>query len=119
MTPLPVKLPAGNVTLEIVTLEFPVFFRVVVNALLLFTFTLPNAKLLGVAVKVAVADVPVPVNDIASGEFGALLTSETDPLALPAVVGAKTTLNDVLPPAGIVLGSERPFVLKPVPVTLA
>lgn len=102
-----------------VTLELPVFFKVVVSELLLFTFTFPNARLDGVAVKVAVAAVPVPLRVIARGEFGALLTSETDPLTAPALVGANATLNVVLAPAAIVLGNERPLELNPVPLTLA
>lgn len=119
VTPLPLNPPAGNVTLEIVTFEFPVFVRVVVRELLLFTFTSPKARLLGVALNRAVAAVPVPLNPIASGEFVALLTSEAEPLTAPPVIGANITLNVVFPPAAIVTGRERPFVLKPVPARLA
>jgi len=119
VTPLPLNPAPVKITLEMVTFEFPLFFRVVVSELLLPKFTLPNGKLVGVALSSAVEAVPVPLNAIASGEFGALLTSETDPLTAPAVVGANTTLKVVFPPAAIVFGKERPFVLKPVPVTLA
>jgi hypothetical protein len=107
------------VTLEIVTLELPVFFRVVVSELLLFTSTFPKGRLEGVAVKIAVAAVPVPLRAIARGELGALLTSETDPLTLPALAGAKATLNVVFAPAAMVAGNERPDELNPVPVTFA
>jgi len=107
------------VTLETVTFEFPLFFRVVVSALLLPVFTLLKDKLLGVAPSRTVEAVPLPLNSMASGEFGALLTSETDPVTPPAAVGVNTTLTVVFPPAAIVFGNERPFVLKPVPVTLA
>ncbi len=55
-----------------------------------------------------------------SGEFGALLTSETDPVTLPLVVGVKAALNVLLLPALIVTGSgDNPLMLKPAPVTLA
>ena len=119
VTPLALNPAPVKVTLEIVTFEFPLFFRVVVSALLLPVFTLPKGKLVGVAPSRVVEAVPVPLNAIASGEFGALLTSETDPLTLPAVFGANTRLNVVVPPAAIVFGREMPFVLKPAPVTLA
>ena len=119
VTPLALNPAPVTVTLEIVTFEFPLFFRVVVSALLLPVFTFPKGKLVGVAPSRVVEAVPVPLNAIASGEFGALLTSETDPLTLPAVVGANIRLNVVLPPAAIVLGRGRPVVLKPAPVTLA
>jgi hypothetical protein len=61
----------------------------------------------------------VPLSEIASGEFGALLASEIEPLTAPAEVGAKATLNEVLPPELIVTGVVRPWMLKPVPVTEA
>lgn len=119
VTPLALNPAPVKVTLEIVTFEFPLFFRVVVSALLLPVFTLPKGKPVGVAPSRAVEVVPVPLNAIASGEFGALLTSEMDALTFPPVVGANTTLNVVVPPAAIVLGRERPVVLKLAPVTLA
>jgi hypothetical protein len=57
---------------------------------------------------------------IVSGEFGASLTSEIDPVTPPPFAGAKTALNDLLPPALIVIGSEgRPVMLKPEPSTFA
>jgi hypothetical protein len=107
------------VTLEKVKFELPVFFKVVVIELLLFTSTFPKARLEGVAVNIAVAAVPVPLSAIARGEFGALLTSETDPLTAPVLVGANATLNVMFAPAAMVVGSERPVELNPVPVTLA
>jgi hypothetical protein len=63
--------------------------------------------------------VPVPLKEIVRGEFGALLTSETEPVTLPAEVGAKTTLKVVFFPAAIVAGTVRPLMLKPVPDTVA
>jgi hypothetical protein len=48
-----------------------------------------------------------------------LLTSETEPLALPEVLGAKTALNVALFPAAIVAGTVRPVMLKPLPETIA
>jgi hypothetical protein len=119
LTPLAENPVPDGVTLEIVTSELPVFFKVVVSELLLFTSTLPKARVEGVAVKIAVAAVPVPLSVIARGELGALLTNETEPLTLPALVGANATLNVVFAPTAIVCGNERPVELNPVPVTLA
>ena len=47
-----------------------------------------------------------------------MLTSETDPVTLPLVVGVKAALNVLLLPALIVTGSgDNPLMLKPVPET--
>lgn len=49
-----------------------------------------------------------------------MLTSDTDPLTVPADTGANTALNVVLLPALIVAGTLNPVMLKPTPgVTLA
>lgn len=119
LTPLAVNTAPVMFTLEMVMFEFPLLVRVVASELLLTRFTIPNGKLVGFAPNSAVEAVPVPLNAIASGEPGALLTRETEPVTLPAVVGANTTLNVVLPPASIVIGRDRPFAVKPAPVTLA
>src|SRR5437899_9200938 len=52
------------------------------------------------------------------GELVALLTSETLPVAAPAVVDAKTTLKLAVCPAAKVSGAVRPLALKPLPETL-
>ncbi len=75
--------------------------------------TLPNAALVGVAANCGC--VPVPLKAIVVGEFGALLTIEMLPLALPADVGANLALNVVLRPAPRVIGVVIPVVLKPAP----
>jgi hypothetical protein len=107
------------VTLEIVTFEFPLFVRVTFSVLLLPSFTLPKLKPVGLAPRSSVATTPVPEPEIVNSEFDALLTSDTDPFTAPAVVGANTTLNEVLVPAPIVSGNESPLALKPAPETLA
>ena len=118
-TPLALNPAPDTVTLEIVTFEFPLFFRVTVNELLLPSITLPNGKLVGVAPSRVLEATPVPLSASASGEFGALLTSESDPLTAPADAGANTTLNVEFPPAAIVFGMVSPVVLKPAPVIFA
>jgi hypothetical protein len=118
LTPLGVNAAPATVTLEMVTFEFPMFVNVVASELLLLKFTTPNGKIIGLALNSMVTGTPVPFDGIVSGEPGASFTSETDPLTNPTVVGAKTMLNVVLPPAAIVLGNDRPFVLNPAPITL-
>ena len=101
------------------TLELPVLVTVTVCGLLLPTNTLPKLKLVGLAVSWNVAATPVPLSGIAVGELGALLTSDTEPVTLPAAVGVNAALNVALAPAAIVCGTLRPVMLKPVPVTVA
>ena len=74
-------------------------------------FTLPNARLLELNEIVCVAATPVPLSATVAGELGALLTIFTVPAKLPAVVGTKTALNVVLPPAATVLGTLNPFTV--------
>jgi len=74
-------------------------------------FKLPNARLLELNEMVWVAVTPVPLRATVVGELGALLTIFTVPVKLPAVVGTKTALNVVLPPAATVLGILSPFTV--------
>jgi hypothetical protein len=105
--------------LEIATFAFPLLVSVTPSELLLPNSTLPKSKLLALELNSAVDAIALPLMEIASGEFGALLTSEIEPVTFPAVPGANTTLNAVLWPGGIVIGSVSPDVLKPAPVTAA
>jgi hypothetical protein len=57
--------------------------------------------------------------EITSGELGALLVSEIDPVTFPAELGVNITLNVAFLPAAMLIGSARPDVPKPAPVTLA
>jgi hypothetical protein len=107
------------VTLEIVMLELPLFVSVALNELLAPTFTFPKPRLGGFTFTREVDTTPVPAKEIVNGELGALLTSETEPLAAPADVGVKTALKVDFPPAPIVSGVVRPVMLKPAPETLA
>jgi hypothetical protein len=106
-----------TVTAEIVTVAVPPFVRVMVCELLAPVATLPNAAVVGVAASSAC--VPVPLNAIVVGEFGALLTIEMLPLALPAAVGANLALNVALSPAPSVSGVVNPLMLRPAPDTVA
>jgi hypothetical protein len=108
-----------TLTLEIVTSAFPRLVRVTLNELVLSTFTVPKFKLSGFAPSRRAVATPVPLNEIVSGEFGASLMSETEPVLLPEDVGANTALNVALLPDGITVGTMRPAILKPLPETLA
>jgi hypothetical protein len=82
LTPLTVK-PAPEIfTADIVTLEFPVFVKAALKSPLLPTFTLPKLRFDVLNVSTCVPATPVPLNPIVSGELGALLVSEIEPVTL-------------------------------------
>ena len=80
------------------------------RVLLWFTVTLP--KLNG---EVVAASTPtlaaVPDSETVSDGFDASLETVNVPVGLPAVVGANTTLNDLLAPAASVKGNVTPLAL--------
>src|SRR6266852_6601992 len=119
LTPLALKPAPVTVTLEMVTLEFPLLVSGTGNALLPPTFTLPKLRLVGLAPSKNVATTPVPLKARVRGEPGALLVMETLPLALPVAEGANCALNVVFCPAASVSGTDKPAMLKPVPKALA
>jgi hypothetical protein len=91
---------------------------VVVNELLLPTFTFPKLRVELLNPRTRVAATPVPLREIERGELGALLTRVIDPVTLPAALGPNTALNVAFLPAAIVSGAVIPVVLKPAPVTV-
>lgn len=109
--PLGLTSLALTVICEMLTVEFPTFVIVTLFALELPAFTFPKLKLVGEAVMLTEAAVPVPLNTTEFGEFGALLATNTLPARLPAVVGANKTLNVALCPAAIVAGVFNPLAL--------
>ena len=119
LTPLGLKPTPVAFTPEIVSFVFPVLVRVTASELVVPSFTFPKLKLVGFAASSALAAAPVPLKAIVSGELGALLTSVSDPDALPADNGLKTPLNVALFPAAMVKGAFNPEVLKPVPIKAA
>ena len=118
-TPVSVKPAPVIATLEIVTLEFPLLVRVVLNGLLLPTFTVPKLKLVKVAPSSLVAGAAEPVSAIVNGEVGALLVSKIEPLTAPEPVGVNKAEKVVLPPAATVAGTVRPEIVKPAPEAVA
>jgi hypothetical protein len=79
-------------------LELPLFLSVTGIEPLLPTATFPKLTLDGLAEICGCVCVPVPLNAILSGDPGALLETDTLPLALTAVVGANVTLNEAVWP---------------------
>jgi len=116
-TPLELKPAPVVVTLETVTLEFPVLVMVEVSELDVFRLTVPKFKLVGFAVRVRVAATAVPFRLMVSGEGVPFVVSVTEPLTLPADAGVNTALNVNVAPAAIVLDVVRPLMLIPAPVT--
>lgn len=116
--PLAAKSFALTVTWEIVTLVFPLFVMVTFWELELPTLIPVKLKLVGLAVSVTVAAVPVPLKATAVGEPGALLVMLTLPVRLPAVVGANKTLNVAVPPTAMVAGVVSPLTLNALPLSV-
>ena len=95
---------------ETVTVDPPELVMVCGRVLLWFTVTLP--KLNGEVVAVSVpAVVAVPESETFREGFEASLVTVRVPVGPPEVVGAKTTLNDLLAPAAKVNGKVTPFTL--------
>jgi hypothetical protein len=106
-------------TLEIVTFAFPVFVSIAPSELLVPSSTLPKSRLLVLELNSGLVAMELPLVEIVRGEIGALLTSEIEPVTFPAELGVKTTLNAALWPGAMLIGSARPDVLNPAPVTPA
>jgi hypothetical protein len=86
-SPLVPKPVPAIVARLIVRLELPLFVSLTACVLLCPTTTFPNVNVDGEIVNNAVC-VPVPVIEIASGEFEASLTTVKLPVTAPADVGA-------------------------------
>jgi len=119
LTPLALNPPPDVVTPAIVTFEFPLFVKLTPCEPLLPTFTFPKLRLAGFAPSSAVAATPVPLSEIPSGEFAALLTIEMFPDAAPTIVGRNVTVIVVCCPALTFKGSENPLTVKTEPVSVS
>jgi hypothetical protein len=95
----------------------PVLVRVSDKLVLLPSWTLPNDRLVEVAVSVPGA-IPVPLSGILTLEFVPFEMMLRLPLAVPVVVGVKSTAKDVVWP-GVRVTGANPLKLKPVPLALA
>jgi hypothetical protein len=97
----------------------PEFVSVTACLLVAPSDVLPKVMTEGLVVNVAVEAMAVPVRAKACGEPGTLSAKLIVPLSVAAAGGVKTTLKVMLWPAAIDAVPDRPFVPKPVPVTLA
>ena len=104
-------MPVG-VAEVIVRSAVPVFFTVTDCTPVVPSVTSPNARVAG-RIEIAGAEgaVPVPLRVTEDGDEGALLVIATLPGALPAVVGANTTLKLADVPAATVAGTEIPVTV--------
>lgn len=84
---------------------------------LLPTLTLLKFTDAGLIPNCACVEVPDPVKLITSGEPGALLATDTVPVAAPATVGANVTVNVAVCP-GVSVCAASVLMLKPVPLAL-
>jgi phosphopantothenate synthetase len=116
VTPDTLKPAPATLTCETVTFADPVFVSVMDCDPVLPTLTLPKFSLVGDALSCPTA--PVPFSAIVRGEFGALLTTEMLPVALPEVVGLNDALIVAVCPAVSVNGVFTPEILNAAPVTL-
>src|SRR5271169_2950939 len=115
LNPVPLAVAA-----EMVRLDPPVLVSVSDKLVLLPTWTLPNARLVGFAVSVPWVT-PVPESGMLKLGFEPVDVMLTLPLAAPLAVGEKSTVNDVLCPAVNVKGKDedRPLIPNSVPLTVA
>ena len=93
--PRPFATKPVPVTSTLLTMAFalPVLVTVTPSELLLPTTTLPKSKLPVLALNTGAEITPLPFAEIASGELGALLSSEMEPVTLPTELGVNTTLK--------------------------
>ncbi len=118
VNPLTEKTAPVTLACEMVTGDPPVLVTVSDKFVLLPTWTLPNARLVGFAVS-APGVTPVPESGMLKLGFEPLEVMLALPLAAPFVVGAKSTVNEVLWPAVSVNGKDKPLRLNPVPLAVA
>jgi hypothetical protein len=116
VNPLREKAPPVRFACEILTADPPVLVNVSDKFALLPTCTLPNTRPVAVSVPRVT---PVPESGMLKLEFEAVEVMFTLPLTAPLAVGLKSTVNDVLWPAGSVNGSPSPLRLNPPPLAVA
>src|SRR5207245_2633674 len=101
-------------------LAVPELIRVMVWELRVPTATSPKLALGGTTESCGWSGwTPMPLRAIVVGGYRALLTSETLPVMLPVLAGAKTTLKLVFCPGVRVMGKLRPPTLRPLLELLA
>jgi hypothetical protein len=118
-TPLSENCAPETTTLDTVTLEFPEFVSVTLNALLFPTCTFPKLRPEALVVRSAVAAIPIPLTETVLGELETSDITEILPDTAPAALGEKITLNEACFPAAMVIGSGIPVIVTPAAAALA
>lgn len=118
-TPLALKPGPAVSTLLMIAFAFPVFVSTIPSDPVLPIRTLPKSKVLVLALSAGADATALPLIEIASGELGASLTKEIEPVTFPAELGVNTILKVVFWPAAILIGIVKPEMAKPAPVTPA
>lgn len=85
--------------------------------MLLWSITLPNARVVGLALNNRLVAWPVPERLIVSADGVPLVVSVIEPLTPVAEVGANVALKVILPPGAIADDVLSPVCPKPAPVT--
>ena len=116
--PVKLKPVPFSLTCAICTFPLPVFVAVTGSVDELPVFTFPKLRLVVLNDSVSDCATPVPLSGIVAGEFGALLTTVTLPLAAPADAGENCTLKLLDCPAAREIGRLSELVLKPVPLAV-
>ena len=120
VNPLMLKPKPVRLACEMVALPVPVLLMLTGCKLLVVpTVTLPKFTDVGLVASWPTATTPFPVSETAVGEFEASLTSDTKPVAVPDVVGAKLAVKDAFWPGDKVSGSVSPLTLYAAFVTLS
>ena len=113
------KFAPVKASLEIATLELPVFVIVTLREAVLPTLTFPKLTLAGFTARLNPAATPVPLKTMAEGGLEASLMRDKLPVEGPADLGSNCTLKAVALPALSVIGRGRPEAPKPAPEIFA
>jgi len=103
---------AVGLTPEIVMLELPVFFRLTERVFALPTGSFPKLRLVGVAVSIRVAVIPLPFIASVRLLFVALLVIVAFAANEPMAVGAKISVQFAVAPAARTKGVVIPLRVK-------
>jgi hypothetical protein len=103
---------------ETETAEFPVLVSVMVRLELLPVFTFPNVRVVGEAL-IRNVGAAVAVPDSVTVGLDTLLAIATEPVKVPAELGANLIGKVAELPGPIAIGNVEPARLKPVPVAVA
>lgn len=117
-TPLAEREAPETLTFDKVTLEFPAFVSVTANSLLFPIAMFPKLNVDVLAVRSALAAIPIPLTETVLGDLERSLVTEISLDKPPAAFGEKTTLKVACFPAAMVSGIGVPEIVTPAAVVL-